>query len=130
MKTPIQYLFMIVLLTGLVTTHGYGQDEQATNKSTEEMAKAGTEKQKERLGLSDLQEEQMYEVNLKYIQKMQEIRLEGRSISTMRKAKKMSKRMDKEVKDILNKDQFKEYSRMKDERREEMKKRMRSQRGS
>jgi hypothetical protein len=41
----------------------------------------------------------------------------------------MNGRMDNEVKDILDEDQLKEYSIMKDERRMEMMKRMRSQRG-
>lgn len=96
----------------------------------EEKAEMATEKQKEKLSLDSNQEKQMYEINLKYIKEMEEIQAGGRSRSTMVKLKDMSDRRDKEVKGILGKDQYKEYTKMQEERREEMKKRMQSRRGN
>ena len=122
-----------VLLTGLLTVSivipGFSQEEQMTDTVSVEMAKVRTEEQKQALNLSDQQKDLMYDINLKYIKEMQQIRTEGRSVSTLKKLMAMSDRMDKEVVTLLDEDQYKGYLKMKDERRKEMMKRMRSQRG-
>lgn len=131
MKALMRHLLFYVLLIGGINIQGFSQDQQMTKDSTEEeMARSGTDRQKEALSLNGQQEEQMYEVNLKYIKEMQEIRSEGRSLSTISRLKAMSGRMDEDVRAILNDDQYKEYLKMKEERQKEMKKRMKSSRGS
>ncbi|MEM6737507.1 MAG: hypothetical protein AAGC64_09340 [Bacteroidota bacterium] len=131
MKTlKIKHVLFFALVTIGFTSQGFGQSRPMDDATPEEKAEMATEKQKEKLSLDSNQEKQMYEINLKYIKEMEEIQAGGRSRSTMVKLKDMSDRRDKEVKGILGKDQYKEYTKMQEERREEMKKRMQSRRGN
>ena len=86
-----------------------------------EKAQALTEKQNERIHFSDGQEKQMYDINLKYVKEMEKISAGGRSMSTMRKLKSMGDEKDKEVKKVLNGDQYSEYLEQKQEMQEQMK---------
>lgn len=129
MKHFIKHVFLAGLLAGSMVTLGFSQEELKNDTAVVEMAKTRLEEQKEILSLSEQQEQLMYDVNLKYIKEMQQLRSEGRSVSTLKKLMEMSNRMDKEVVVILDEDQYKGYLKMKDERRKEMMKRMKSQRG-
>lgn len=125
-SNTMKQIFFIGILTVGATFYSLAQDGAMGGGTTEEKATAATERQKEKLGLDADQETKMYDINLKYIKEMEQIQAGGRSKSTMMKLRSMSGKMDKEVKEILTKDQYKEYKEMKDQRREEMKKRMRS----
>lgn len=91
------------------------QSGSMADLSAEEKAQMLTEKQKERLSLSESQEATMYDLNLKYALEMESIVAEGRSMSTLQKLQDMSSRKDKEVKEVLDKSQYKEYQKLKDE---------------
>lgn len=100
-----------------------GQEQERPNFTVEERAEFQTQMHKERLALSESQEESMHAINLKYSEEMETIMAGGRSFSTMRKLRDMGNRKDKEVKKILDKDQYKTYLDMKEEMREMMKER-------
>ena len=123
MNTLLKSICLSILIAFSLVSQVSAQYQSQANIVPEEQAKEATEGQVKRLNLSEKQEVDMYEVNLKYIKEVKQIRSEGRSISTMRKLKDMNRRMDKEVKAILDRDQIKEYFKLKEERRKEMKSR-------
>lgn len=130
MKNIVRHLLLTGVLAVSIVIPGFSQEEQKNDTAVVEMAKSRTLEHKETLNLSDQQEERMFDVNLKYIKEMQQIRTEGRSVSTLKKLLDMSDRMDKEVVTFLDEDQYKGYLKMKDERRKEMMKRMKAQNGN
>lgn len=129
MKNITRHLVLAWLLAVSTIAPGFSQDEQQNNNAVE-MAKMRTEKQKEVLNLNEQQEKLMYDVNLKYINEVQQIRTEGRSVSTLKKLMDMSNRMDKEVVTFLDEAQYKGYLALKEERRKEMMKQMKAQQGN
>lgn len=95
------------------------------NLSNDEKAQALTTKQAEELQFYDDQEQQMYDLNLKYILEMERIMAGGRNFSTMMKLRDMGGEKDKAVKKVLDKDQWKTYQKMQEAMRAELKARMR-----
>ncbi|MEM9076946.1 MAG: hypothetical protein AAGC43_07900 [Bacteroidota bacterium] len=119
MKT-IQTQVLIVIMVIAATAHVQAQENGMEAASTEEKAEMMTQKQVEVLALNQEQENGMFELNLKYIGEVEQIRSEGRSLATMKILKKMSDRWDKEVKELLTKEQFKAYMVNKEKMREAM----------
>ena len=112
------FIFILSLLT--MATSGLAQNREVSVKTPEEKARVMTDKQNEKIGLSVDQEQQMFNLNLKYVKEMEVITQSGRSMATFRKLKEMSDRKDKEVKNVLDKDQYKIYLRQKEEMRSQM----------
>jgi hypothetical protein len=112
-------IFILSLLT--MATSGFAQNGKVSNRTPEEKAQLMTDKQKEKIDFSDNQEQQMFDINLKYVKEMEKTSVGGRSMSTFRKLKDMSNRKDKEVKSVLDKDQYKTYLKQKEEMRAQMK---------
>ena len=112
-------LFFALIL--MATSSVFAQSTNAANMTQAEKAQALTEKQNERIHFTDGQEKQMYDLNLKYIKEMEKISAGGRSMSTMRKLKSVSDEKDKEVKQVLNGDQYNVYLEQKKEMQEQMK---------
>ena len=113
------FIFVLSLLT--MATSGFAQNREASDKTPEEKSRIMTDKQKEKIDFSDAQEQQMFDINLKYVKEMEVIAQGGRSMATLRKLRDMSSRKDKEVKTVLDKDQYKIYLKQKKELRSQMK---------
>lgn len=123
------YMLLFVLI-GTHTLQAQDNKNKLSDLTIEEKAEFQTEIQTERLHLSADQVERMYDLNLKYAKEMEQIRASGRSFTTMRKLKDMSKSKDKEVKQLLDKEQYQEYLTMKEEMMEMMKERQQSGNGN
>ena len=117
----IQRVALFFALILMATSSVFAQSTNAANMTQAEKAQALTEKQNERIHFTDGQEKQMYDLNLKYIKEMEKISAGGRSMSTMRKLKSVSDEKDKEVKQVLNGDQYNVYLEQKKEMQEQMK---------
>ncbi|GAB4052208.1 hypothetical protein [Spirosoma litoris] len=92
----------------------------------EERASRQTARMKEVLKLSPEQETSVADINLKYAKQMQSvIETGGRNLKTMREAKSIMKSKDKELKGVLNKDQFEQYLTIKEEMMDKLKERRR-----
>lgn len=115
------FAFFLVMASSV-----FAQDVLLSDMTHEEKAEAATEKQNEQLQFYADQEQQMYDINLKYINEMETIMAGGKSMSTMMKLRNMGRRRDKEVKEVLDKDQYKMYEEMKEEMKAEMKAQMQS----
>lgn len=92
----------------------------------EERAARQTTRMKETLTLSPEQETSVADINLKYAKQMQSvIETGGRNLKTAREAKSIMKNKDKELKEVLDKDQFKQYLTIKEEMMSKLKERRR-----
>ena len=112
--------FIFILSALAMATSGLAQNRETSDKTPEEKARMMTDKQKEKIDFSDDQEQQMFDINLKYVKEMEVIAQGGRSMSTFRKLQDMSSRKDKEVKTVLDKDQYKIYLKQKKDLRSQM----------
>ncbi|MVM41722.1 hypothetical protein GO730_35350 [Spirosoma sp. HMF3257] len=92
----------------------------------EERATRQTARMKEALKLSPEQETSVADINLKYAKQMQSVmETGGRNLKTARAAKSIMKSKDKELKEVLDKDQFNQYLTIKEEMMSKLKERRR-----
>ena len=86
------------------------------NMTPEQRAKFQTEMMKTKLNLDSGQALKVQDINLKYAQKMQPILNsdEGR-LSKFKQAKALQEQKDKELQNILSKDQYNQYQAFEDE---------------
>lgn len=120
------YNVMLSMFMLLLGTSTYAQDRKMADATPEEKAQLMTEKQNEKLQFYDDQEERMYDINFTYVKEMEQITSQGRSRKTLMDLRDMSKRKDKEVKQVLDDDQYNTYLEMKEAMREQMRERMKS----
>ena len=107
-----------ILLAGAASA----QDTGRAHKSAEERAKAQSDKMKTELALTDDQYTKIYDLNLKYAKKNEEIR--GGTDDKMAKMKASQAAMqekDAAVKAILDAGQYEMYEAMKADRKDKMK---------
>lgn len=88
------------------------------NTSPEEKAKIQTDQMKEKLNFTDKQDSSVYEINLKYAKKIQELMKgeQGRD-ETRSKMGELMKEKDEELKGIFTEEQFNSYLNYKKELR-------------
>lgn len=116
MKQIILISTFLILLGGKV----FAQDVE-TKLSPEERARFQTEWMKQNLSLSEDQLTQIEPLNLKYAQKMEEVKAISGKIGKLKKAKAIMDEKDGQLKKILNKDQFNVYLEKREEIRDKMK---------
>ncbi|HQD10620.1 MAG TPA: hypothetical protein PLQ65_13205 [Flavihumibacter sp.] len=113
---------VIALCFILVAGAASAQDNDRAHKSAEERAKAQSDKMKTELALTDDQYTKIYDLNLKYAKKNEEIR--GGTDDKMAKMKASQAAMqekDAAVKAILDAGQYEKYEAMKADRKDKMK---------
>ncbi|QDK81062.1 hypothetical protein EXU85_21590 [Spirosoma sp. KCTC 42546] len=124
MKSNIVTLILSVSLI-LISIASFAQRGSQLGTS-EERATRQTARMKETLKLSPEQETSVSDINLKYAKQMQSvIETGGRNLKTAREAKSIMKNKDKELKEVLDKDQFKQYLTIKEEMMNQLKERRR-----
>ena len=116
MKQIILISTFLILLGGKM----FAQDVE-TKLSPEERARFQTEWMKQNLSLSEDQLTQIEPLNLKYAQKMEEVKAISGKIGKLKKAKAIMDEKDGQLKKILNKDQFDVYLEKREEIRDKMK---------
>ena len=105
----------------LVAVAGFSQPPK---HSPEERAKMNTDRMKTAVNLSNSQYEQVYALNLKYAEKMQDLRKQSGDREEKRElVKKMRQEQQQEMRSILTKDQVEAYRNYQKEKRSEMKER-------
>ena len=116
MKQIILISTFLILLCGKM----FAQDVE-TKLSSEERARFQTEWMKQNLSLSNDQLVQIEPLNLKYAQKMEEVKAISGKIGKLKKAKSIMDEKDGQLKKILTKDQFNVYLEKREEIRDKMK---------
>jgi Spy/CpxP family protein refolding chaperone len=109
-------LFSIFLLASTsLAQPGYGSFQ---NSSPEERAKIQTDQMREKLNFTDEQDSSIYEINLKYARKIQELMKGEQERDEIRsKMGELMKEKDEELKGILTEEQFELYLNYKKELR-------------
>jgi periplasmic protein CpxP/Spy len=114
--------FFTMILLGCLLSIGQTLNAQEAQKTSEDQAKNLTEKMKEKLSLDDQQYSKGYDINLKYIKKGEELKNSSASRrSKLKTFKSNQDAKDKEVKGVLNDEQYKEYQKLKEQLKEELK---------
>ncbi|GAB4032291.1 hypothetical protein [Spirosoma gilvum] len=118
---------LITILSVLFVLFSFVSFAQQRQMGTpEERASRQTARMKEVLKLSTEQETSVADINLKYAKQVQSLmETGGRNLKTMREARSIMKSKDKEMKDVLNKEQYKQYEALRDEMRSAMRERRR-----
>jgi hypothetical protein len=114
-----QLIFISTLLI-VLSVNVFAQDFE-TKRTAEERARFQTEWMKQSLGLSDDQQAQVDPLNLKYARQMDGVKNISGKFAKLKKAKSIMDEKDKELKKILNKDQYQLYQDKKEELLEKMK---------
>lgn len=118
---------LITLLSFVLILFSFGSFAQQRPVGTpEERASRQTARMKEVLKLSPEQEPTVADINLKYAKQIQSLmETGGRNLKTMRDAKAIMNSKDKEMKEVLNKEQYRQYEDLRDEMRNAMRERRR-----
>jgi hypothetical protein len=124
----MKHLFAAARILGmaiglLVAVAGFSQQQKHT---PEERAKMNADRMKTAVNLSDSQYEQVYALNLKYAEKMQDLRKQSGDREEKKElVRKMRQEQQQEMRTILTKDQLEAYRNYQKEKRSEMKERRR-----
>jgi hypothetical protein len=114
--------FIAVLYFGILLTFSQTISAQETKKTSEEKAETLTELMKEKLMLDDNQYAKVYDINLKYIKKNAQLQSSSsRRLSKLKTLRTNQDVKDKELKNVLNSEQYKVYQQLKEKLKEELK---------
>jgi Spy/CpxP family protein refolding chaperone len=116
MKTTSRSLFSSIPVIGytavwilLMIPPAFAQQPE---RSAEDRAKHQTETMKTELKLTPAQETKVYAINLKYAEKMGDVRNIADTAARRKSFETLNKQKDSELKPILTADQFKSYQKM------------------
>lgn len=105
----------------LFTVEAYSQSAES-KATSEQRAKKMTDKMKEALSLTDAQYQPIYEINLKYAKTNEQLKNSDDSKMTkFRNFKTTQEAKAKEMKAVLTSDQYKEYEKLADEMKAQLK---------
>lgn len=88
--------------------------------AAEQRAAQFTSQMREQLSLTAAQEPAVAALNLKYTRQMGPVLAGGRSLSTLRQLRALQQAKDQEMKAVLTKDQCKQYEKLRDEQRQQL----------
>jgi len=129
MKNTLTLLVILMSFVG----YTYAQEESGSfmkDTTPEQRAQFQTEYMKENLGLSADQESAVHEVNLKYAKKMQDTyNSPGKKVQKLKQMKAIGQEKDKELKGVLNADQYATYEKNKEAMKEKIKAKAQEKRG-
>lgn len=119
-----QHLFLFLFLLLGLATQAQSMDD-FKQSTPEQRAKAQTEYLKTNLQLDDQQTQKIAEISLKYAQKMEPvIKGSGGKLSKMKTAKNINAQKEAEYKQVFTSDQYKKYAELKDDMKNDVKKKM------
>jgi Spy/CpxP family protein refolding chaperone len=131
MKTVTLTTTLILLLAAFANcVHAQERLEEFMNETTpEERAKLQTDYMKESLALTSEQETKIHDLNLTYAKKMQDTyNTPDRKLQKLKKMKGISTEKDREIKEVLNPEQYATYQKNKEEMKEKIRARVQERR--
>lgn len=118
-------LTTLVIVATLTNAQSQTRQSKLSEEQKQEL-KTKMEAYKAKLNLSPEQETKVEEINMNYLEALAELKSEGGSkLSKYKKFKQASSDKDKQMKALLNKEQYEIYK----QQQEEMKKEIKSRRG-
>lgn len=109
---PFLLISLVIALISLMIAPVFAQQP---GRSPEDRAKHQTEMMKTELKLTSAQEPKVYAINLKYAEKMRDVRSIEDTAARRKSFESMNKEMSKDFKAVLTADQFKSYQKYMDE---------------
>jgi hypothetical protein len=107
---------LIILLAGTTAfSQSQGREQGRSNATPEERAKHQTEMMKTQLSLTSAQEKKVSDINLKYANKMEDLRKTPENDAQHKAAMNLQSQKDNELKGVLTDAQFKDYLKKKEE---------------
>jgi hypothetical protein len=107
---------LIILLTGTSAfSQPQGREQGRSNATPEERAKHQTEMMKTQLSLTSAQEQKVSAINLKYANKMEDLRKTPENDAQHKAAMSIQTQKDNELKGVLTDTQYKDYLKKKEE---------------
>ena len=114
--------FIIVLLFGSLFTFTQASALHSQKKTSEERAKNLTERMKRELSLDDNQYSKVYDINLEYVKKSEQLQNSSAGrLSKLKTFRANQETQDKELKIVLTDVQYKKYQQLKERLKEEFK---------
>ena len=115
------WLFIALLLVGITDINAQTKRENLSDEQKEEIKK-NVEEYAASLHLTEVQKTEFEAITKKYAKQMKAVRDDGGGkFKKYRKFKSIRKNKDKEMKQLLNPEQFKTYLEKQEERKKEMK---------
>lgn len=128
-RNNIRSIALLVCFT-FITIITQAQEQERTPLTAEERATKWTEWMKSELSITAEQEPKVYEINLKYAQQTESVRVLGGSRrSKFKDVKSIDNAKDDELKAILTPEQFEQYQAKKQEMRKKVVKAARERKG-
>ena len=119
------WLFIALLLVGITNINAQTKRENLSEEQKEEIKK-NVEEYAASLNLTAIQKSEFEEITKKYAKQVKAVRDSGGGkFKKYRKLKSIRKNKDKEMKPLLNPEQFKTYLEKQEERKQQMKARWR-----
>lgn len=129
MKTKNVLVLVAILLISNVSLAQNKLDKLFNETTPDERARYQTERMSDRLPLKQEQWQTVFEINLKYTRKMEQVYNQGGGkLQRLKLMKRVGEQKDAELKLTLDPAQYRKYEQMKDELRESMKERARENR--
>ena len=123
MKNSIATVCLILAVL-LFAGNASAQQNRLNETSAEERAQLQTQRMKETLKLDSLQLAQVTSINLSYARKMDPVIAgSGSRLSKLRAYQQINASKEKELQQVLNPDQFKQFKQQQQQIREQLKKR-------
>ena len=117
-------IFLFLLSCAKITLAQDKLEKLFAETTADERATFQTSRMKGALALSSEQEQKVFEINLKYTQKMEHVfRLGGGKLQRLKKMKAVGNQKDSELRSVLDNQQFQRYEQIKEEMRETMQER-------
>jgi len=115
------WLFIALLLVGITNINAQTKRENLSDEQKEEIKK-NVEEYTTSLNLTDVQKTEFEAITEKYAKQMVAVRDSGGAkFKKYKKLKSIRKNKDKEMKQLLNQEQFKTYLEKQEERKKQMK---------
>ncbi|OSY89285.1 hypothetical protein WH52_01170 [Tenacibaculum holothuriorum] len=112
---------LVLIVTLFVTTISFGQNKEVTETQKEQI-KEQLEQYFEKLNLTEDQQTKFADITKKYGTQMKALKSSGKSkFKKYRAYKSIQKNKNKEMKDLLNKEQYSTYEEMQEKMKEKMK---------
>lgn len=128
-KNNYRLMALTAVFTFLSVTSLMAQTN-AQNATPEKIAEVQTKMLSDTLKLDSAENNQLYQLNLKYANKLQDLKSINDRKKKIKEFRAMNNDKDKEMKDLLSDEQYKVYLGLKQEMQDKMKQRMQERRNN
>ncbi len=117
----VTFIMLLFFILGLVATASAQEIPRDAGLSVEEKAEMLTQQLEEKLQLEVDQADTIYQINVAFINQIEEIRGMGRSLENRKKLKALHEQRNTDLEEILDKDQFALFKEIQAENRAKIK---------